>query len=443
MSHVESGLKRPIYETPSRRLSDFTTPVVACTPDKMPTRGPMKPVSKSTPRNTRRIQSANSNQLESRRRASSSSSSGVPNEKNENLTVHFHSHQKLRIGPPTSHQETTNEEKENRRTPPPSAKSLRFYHNELQEVCDSLLSFCRSQDLNELEDRTTADQMYKKHINELTSECSEIRNENSVLRHKLTLIDSRIAEVLSENSFLRWENEQNSNTLDETRRRLDEKILANRELQAEIRCLKANQSEINRIHANKLQDEVRSVRAEEKRNTERIVRELEHKLKEEQRICKRAQDECSYLKSQDVTPKTIDRLTEDNRELYRKLMATRRKFNEHMSVFYERESQLITQLQDLKTNGSPSSEIATTTVDGSETNVDHSTEPVKSGVRFGTVERISTDGQIFRQTIQEWEEKFLALRKEYEMEREQRKNVTKILLEMAKDMKMLTTRSKD
>lgn len=51
------------------------------------------------------------------------------------------------------------------------------------------------------------------------------------------------------------------------------------------------------------------------------------------------------------------------------------------------------------------------------------------------------DGQIFRQTVTEWEEKFGALKREYLMERKQRENLTKILVEMSRDMKLLLNRN--
>lgn len=80
----------------------------------------------------------------------------------------------------------------------------------------------------------------------------------------------------------------------------------------------------------------------------------------------------------------------------------------------------------------------------------------QTSVRFGTIERISSgklrilfnskeclDGKIFQQSIAEWEEKFGVLRREYEMERQQRRNLTKILVEMSRDMKLLLNSNKN
>lgn len=63
-------------------------------------------------------------------------------------------------------------------------------------------------------------------------------------------------------------------------------------------------------------------------------------------------------------------------------------------------------------------------------------------IKFFNIHSFISDGQVFSQTITEWEEKFGVLRKEYEIERLQRKNLTKILLEMSKDMKLLLSQQK-
>lgn len=55
--------------------------------------------------------------------------------------------------------------------------------------------------------------------------------------------------MLSENKYLRWENEQFSQNIESLNLQLNEKSLKINELQAEIHCLKINQVEINRLNA--------------------------------------------------------------------------------------------------------------------------------------------------------------------------------------------------
>ncbi|KAI6192064.1 hypothetical protein M3Y97_00295900 [Aphelenchoides bicaudatus] len=120
--------------------------------------------------------------------------------------------------------------------------------HDLIETCDQLLSQCRTQDLWAREQQSQAEQMYKSHIDELSAEVTDLRNENSRLKQKLVLIDTKIGEVLGENKFLRWENEQFSQNIVILQQQLNEKTLANNESLAELRCMKTNQAEINRLH---------------------------------------------------------------------------------------------------------------------------------------------------------------------------------------------------
>ncbi|KAI6229939.1 hypothetical protein M3Y99_01115800 [Aphelenchoides fujianensis] len=126
--------------------------------------------------------------------------------------------------------------------------------------------------------------------------------------------------------------------------------------------------------------------ADEKENRaptpERLAR-----LREEQRARRRAEDECAALRARDAAPQTLERLAEDNRALYRKLIDARRQLQEQPAV------------------------------------------------RFGAVERISADGRVDRRALPDRE--LGVLRRELEAERQQRRDVTRLLLQMSRDLKTL------
>ncbi|KAI6229932.1 hypothetical protein M3Y99_01114900 [Aphelenchoides fujianensis] len=137
--------------------------------------------------------------------------------------------------------------------------------------------------------------------------------------------------------------------------------------------------------------------ADEKENRaptpERLAR-----LREEQRARRRAEDECAALRARDAAPQTLERLAEDNRALYRKLIDARRQVQEQRRAFGCR-------------------------------------RPPKPAVRFGAVERISADGRVDRRALPDRE--LGVLRRELEAERQQRRDVTRLLLQMSRDLKTL------
>ncbi|KAI6175173.1 hypothetical protein M3Y99_01987800 [Aphelenchoides fujianensis] len=146
--------------------------------------------------------------------------------------------------------------------------------------------------------------------------------------------------------------------------------------------------------------------ADEKENraptAERVAR-----LREEQRARRRAEDECAALRARDAAPQTLERLAEDNRALYRKLIDARRQLQEQVNVFYERAAEA----------------------------EDPKEDPRKPAVRFGAVERISADGRVDRRALPDRE--LGVLWRELEAERQQRRDVTRLLLQMSRDLKTL------
>ena len=138
---------------------------------------------------------------------------------------------------------------------------------ELQEACDALLARFRA-----LNDAAAFEQPHGgadyAALQSRVVESNGWRVENAQLRQRLTLIDAKarrfcstavgeqtprlqISDVMNENAYEHWLNEQHTQTNDNLRRRLEAKTLATRELQAEIQCLKTNQAEINSVHAAK------------------------------------------------------------------------------------------------------------------------------------------------------------------------------------------------
>lgn len=94
--------------------------------------------------------------------------------------------------------------------------------------------------------------------------------------------------------------------------------------------MKANQAEINRLHNLKfvfwysffdstlifrLQNAIQEVRQEERRQLERVAQDYEVKLKDRQRIHRQ---ELEVMER--ASPKTMERLAENNRHLYKKLV---------------------------------------------------------------------------------------------------------------------------
>uniref|UniRef100_A0AC34FLK7 Uncharacterized protein n=1 Tax=Panagrolaimus sp. ES5 TaxID=591445 RepID=A0AC34FLK7_9BILA len=130
-----------------------------------------------------------------------------------------------------------------------------------------------------------SDQIFDRHISNLHNGYIEYQAENGKLKHRLAEIDTKICEILNENDFLRWENEQYKLEMEGLRDQLDKENLLTKELKAEICCLKLNQDQINHIHTVKMQSELSTAFDIAKSTEESLKRKLENfeseaKLKE-------------------------------------------------------------------------------------------------------------------------------------------------------------------
>uniref|UniRef100_A0AC35GIE6 Uncharacterized protein n=1 Tax=Panagrolaimus sp. PS1159 TaxID=55785 RepID=A0AC35GIE6_9BILA len=243
-----------------------------------------------------------------------------------------------------------------------SARSSEFQDKlkYLNSSCDQLIKFLDSEKLSHIthESYHKSDQIFDRHISNLHNGFIEYQTENGKLKHKLAEIDTKICEVLNENDFIRWENEQYKIEMEGLRNQLDKENLLTKELKAEICCLKLNQDQINHVHSVKLKNELFTASEIAKVTEESLMRKMENFEREaklmEMEYCRKVE-----ILEDEINEKTriikkyeqkIDDLIEENYKVMQVYGNTKKEMEEELQRFYEKEKILEAKLTTALTN---------------------------------------------------------------------------------------------
>ena len=197
----------------------------------------------------------------------------------------------------------------------------------------------------------------------------------------------------------------------------------------------------------RLASEVASVRVEESRKYERVSRDYETRLKREQLEHQKLQSEHATMLR---LIETLQQANEERQQLVKKVgfylffscsLLSFARFLQSQAAQIAQSAKGGAECDALRASSSSSS--ANSPPAATTTNAVAGPTTPRTSVSFGTIERIDDDGRVLCQTIAEWEQKFVVLRKEYETERAQRKTMTKLLVDLSKDVKVLLNNSKE
>ncbi|KAE9555382.1 hypothetical protein FO519_001394 [Halicephalobus sp. NKZ332] len=222
----------------------------------------------------------------------------------------------------------------------------------LSSTCDTLLS-CLYSGTSESEDKwKSIEEMYEKHVRELATTCMDLKTENGKLKHRLVDNETKITQILNENEYLRWENEQFGREMDTLREQLGEENLLTKELQAEIKCLQLNQKQINQLHHSRLNDELTSARDVYSTKEDYYRRRIEDLERQHDLSILELKSKIECLENELADKREIIKSMEhklnqaikDNRKVNQESMIFKKNAESNMEKLYSRETELEAEL---------------------------------------------------------------------------------------------------